>query len=89
MVNLWLEKKDIEVKIYIEDNGPGIPKKDLLNIFERFFRGERSRTRSKGSGYGLGLSIADRIIKAHQGRIDVFPTVGKGTTFVVILPVLN
>ena len=69
------------------DNGPGIAPEDLPHIFERFYRGEKSRTRQKeGKGFGLGLSIAYWIVRNHGGRIEVNTTVGKGTTFCVWLP---
>jgi len=71
----------------VADNGPGIPAEDLPHIFERFYRGEKSRQRSKGSkGYGLGLSIAYWIVKGHGGRIEVDSRLGEGTTFNVWLP---
>ena len=73
-------------KIIIEDDGPGITKKDLNKIFDRFYRGEKSRTRSVSSGFGLGLSISQYIINLHNGRITVDSEIGKGTTFTVTLP---
>jgi len=74
-------------RIIISDTGPGIPAEDLPHIFERFYRGEKSRTRQKeGKGYGLGLSIAYWIVRNHGGQIDVDSQVGKGTTFCVWLP---
>lgn len=74
-------------RMTIKDTGPGIPANDLPFIFERFYRGEKSRTRSKGGkGFGLGLSIAYWIVRNHNGRIDVDSTEGKGTTFCVWLP---
>ena len=69
------------------DSGPGIPSQDLPHIFERFYRGEKSRTRSQGTGFGLGLSIAYWIVRNHGGSIDVNSREGQGTTFCVWLPV--
>lgn len=73
-------------KIKIEDNGPGIAKKDLQKIFDRFYRGEKSRTRSHSSGFGLGLSISQFIVNLHNGSIHVESEIGEGTTFTVLLP---
>lgn len=73
-------------KITIQDNGPGIAKKDLMKIFDRFYRGEKSRTRSLSSGFGLGLSISQYIVNLHHGTINVESEVGVGTVFTVILP---
>ena len=65
----------------------GIPAEDLPHVFERFYRGEKSRTRSKdGKGFGLGLSIAFWIVRNHDGRIEVDSKEGQGTTFCVWLP---
>ncbi|MCB9136679.1 MAG: HAMP domain-containing histidine kinase [Anaerolineales bacterium] len=74
-------------RLIVTDNGPGIPAEDIPHIFERFYRGEKSRLRSKdGKGFGLGLSIAYWIVKGHEGQIEVSSEVGKGTTFCVWLP---
>ena len=74
-------------QLIVTDNGPGISPEDLPHIFERFYRGEKSRTRQKdGKGFGLGLSIAYWIVRNHGGRIEVNSTVGQGTTFCVWLP---
>jgi signal transduction histidine kinase len=71
----------------ISDTGPGIPVEDLPHIFERFYRGEKSRTRSRdGKGFGLGLSIAFWIVRNHGGQIDVSNRQPNGTTFCVWLP---
>jgi two-component system OmpR family sensor kinase len=71
----------------VTDNGPGIAPEDMPHIFERFYRGEKSRTRQKdGKGFGLGLSIAYWIVRNHGGRIEVSSTLGQGTTFCVWLP---
>jgi signal transduction histidine kinase len=74
-------------KLTVTDNGPGIAPEDLPHIFERFYRGEKSRTRQKdGKGFGLGLSIAYWIVRNHGGRIEVNSVVGQGATFCVWLP---
>jgi signal transduction histidine kinase len=65
--------------IEVADNGRGIPPDHLPNIFRPFYT-------TKGEGTGLGLSLARRIVEDHQGRINVTSTVGKGTTFAVVLP---
>lgn len=86
-VSLAMRKTNSQLQIIINDTGPGIPAADLPHIFERFFRGEKSRKRSSaGSGFGLGLSIAFWIVKAHGGTIEVSSQEGKGTTFCVWLP---
>jgi signal transduction histidine kinase len=87
-VNLSLSKTSEFVQIVVRDTGPGIPAKDLPHIFDRFYRGEKSRTRSKTTGFGLGLSIAYWIVDMHQGSIDVESTVGGGTTFTIKLPII-
>lgn len=75
------------VEIIIRDEGRGIPKEEVGQLFERFYRGEKSRTRdSEMVGFGLGLPIAYWIVRNHGGRIDVETEEGKGTTFKVWLP---
>jgi two-component system, OmpR family, sensor kinase len=86
-VTVGVGKVENRARISVSDTGPGIPPEDLPHIFERFYRGEKSRTRQKdGKGFGLGLSIAYWIIRNHGGEIVVDSTVGKGTTFYVWLP---
>jgi signal transduction histidine kinase len=71
----------------VKDTGAGIPTADLPHVFERFYRGDKSRSRSKdGAGFGLGLSIAYWIVRNHGGDIDVKSKVNKGSTFIVRLP---
>ena len=72
----------------ITDNGTGIPKEHLNEIFDRFFRSESHRSRKHG-GYGLGLSIVKSIIDAHDGKIEVSSELGKGTTFTIYLNQIN
>jgi two-component system OmpR family sensor kinase len=85
-INLSLinKEKDALVVFKVIDNGTGIPKEDLSEIFDRFFRSESHRSRKHG-GYGLGLSIVKSIIDAHEGQIQVDSDLGKGTTFTVYL----
>ncbi len=73
------------VQIVVEDNGMGIPQKDLLHIFDRFFRVKNEQTRFI-NGTGLGLSIVKSIVDAHHGSIEVQSTEGEGTIFKVDFP---
>ena len=78
-IAVTVERGQDAAVIEVADNGRGISPELLPNIFRPFFT-------TKGDGTGLGLSLARRIVEDHQGRIDVTSTVGKGTTFAVILP---
>ncbi len=85
-ITIELINYDENAIIKIQDTGPGIAKKDLQKIFDRFYRGEKSRTRSHSSGFGLGLSISQYIVNLHHGKIIVQSEIGEGTTFTVSLP---
>jgi signal transduction histidine kinase len=69
--------------ITVADSGVGIPEKDLPRIFERLFRGEKSRSHR---GLGLGLSIVEAVVLAHGGRTEVHSLPGRGSSFEVFLP---
>lgn len=72
--------------ITVTDSGPGIPPEDLPHIFDRFYRGDKSRSRQTG-GMGLGLAIAKHLVEAHGGRIWAeSPGPGQGSTFTFTLP---
>jgi signal transduction histidine kinase len=73
------------VRLSVEDSGAGIAAEDLPYIFDRFWRGDRSRTRGQGAGSGLGLAIARQLVQAHGGRIHVESTPGAGTRFLIDL----
>ena len=71
------------VVVTVKDSGDGIPEDDLPHIFDRFYRGEKSRSTA---GNGLGLSLAQAFVLAHGGRIDVISAPGQGSQFFVTLP---
>ena len=73
------------VRIAVNDTGTGIAPEDLPHVFERFYRGDKSRARSSG-GAGLGLAITKQLVDAHGGEIGAESQVGKGTTFWFTLP---
>jgi signal transduction histidine kinase len=75
------------VRIIVRDTGEGIPAEDLPYVFDRFWRGDPSRSHASGAGSGLGLAIARQLVRAHGGRIGVESGVGQGTTFTIELPV--
>jgi len=78
-IEVAVERKGSTAVIEVKDNGRGITPEHLPNIFRPFYT-------TKGDGTGLGLSLARRIVEDHHGRIDVTSSVGKGTTFAVVLP---
>jgi signal transduction histidine kinase len=78
-------EQSASVRIVVMDNGIGIAKEDQERVFDRFFRVDKARSRDQG-GSGLGLSICKWIVEAHQGQISVESDLGKGSRFVVTLP---
>lgn len=78
--------QDGRLRLGVSDTGPGIPAEDLPHVFDRFWRGEKSRSRA-GGGSGLGLAIAKQLVEAHSGRIWAESTPGQGSTFFMELPV--
>ncbi|HSM72284.1 MAG TPA: HAMP domain-containing sensor histidine kinase [Anaerolineales bacterium] len=84
-VSVWVRRSDLGVEVTVSDTGEGIREEDLQHIFERFYRGEKSRNRGTG-GAGLGLAIARGIVNAHGGEIRVESQPGKGTQFTFHIP---
>jgi signal transduction histidine kinase len=76
---------DEGVLLEVEDTGRGIAREDLPHLFERFYRGDKSRSRAEGR-YGLGLSITHAIVEAHGGAVTVESEEGRGSTFRVRFP---
>jgi OmpR-family two-component system manganese-sensing sensor histidine kinase len=84
-----------QLQIKVSDTGAGIPSEALPRLFDRFYRVDPARTHKKSrntstdnaTGSGLGLAIAQAIVEHHQGQIQVESTVGRGTTFIVTLPI--
>ena len=72
------------IQVEIEDNGKGIPAKEIGSIFDRFYRADQSRNSSQG-GSGIGLSIVRKIMEDHGGRIWATSKVGEGTTMHMVI----
>jgi len=83
--NLLIKTETIDntIRISFKDDGPGITKENLEKIFNPFFT-----TKRVGEGTGLGLSVCHGIVTEHNGRIYAESQLGKGTTFIVELPII-
>lgn len=84
-VTLHARPMDGRVQVEVSDTGPGISGEDMPHVFERFYRGEKSRSRDTG-GSGLGLAIAKAIVEAHGGVIWVDSQPGQGARFSFSVP---
>ncbi len=84
-VHCSLARAGRKAVIRVSDTGVGIPEEDLPHIFDRFYRVDKARSRETG-GTGLGLSIVKQFVLLHGGTIDAKSTFGKGTTFIIELP---
>jgi heavy metal sensor kinase len=87
-VGVELSRRDGVMRLVVTDTGHGIPESDIPRIFERFYRADPSRSRRTG-GAGLGLAIVKGIVEFHGGNVSVKSGVGRGSTFVVELPLLE
>ncbi|HHY26022.1 MAG TPA: HAMP domain-containing histidine kinase [Desulfitobacterium dehalogenans] len=86
-IEVQMELRQKDVLITVSDSGIGIPEEDLPFIFERFYRSEKSRSRETG-GTGIGLALVRQIAHLHQGTLKVESILGKGTQFIIILPLV-
>ena len=87
-LGVHLYRRDGNVNLEVEDHGIGIPPKEQLKIFEKFYRvGDPLVHNTKGSG--LGLSLVRHIVLAHGGQVAVESAPGRGSKFIIILPLQN
>lgn len=84
-VEVRIEAEGHEFTVRVRDRGMGIPAAELANLFEPFYRVDRSRSRDTG-GYGLGLSLCKRIMEAHGGSIGITSREGEGTEVFLVFP---
>jgi len=85
LITVRVEAQSGQVRLQVTDSGTGIAASDLPHVFDRFYRGDKSRSR-RGGGAGLGLAIARQLITVHGGTIEVASASGQGTTFTLSLP---
>ncbi|MFD2043875.1 ATP-binding protein [Ornithinibacillus salinisoli] len=85
-VQVQISTEADEAILQVRDYGQGIPESDQLRIFDRFYRVDKARSRDTG-GTGLGLAIAKAIAESHQGKLTLESTPGKGSTFILKLPI--
>ena len=83
-IDVSMSMQDRQVILKVEDTGYGIPQEEQGHVFEKFYRATNTIEGVEGSG--LGLAIVKSIVESHQGRVWVESTVGKGSTFIVLLP---
>ena len=83
-VSVKCEGANGAIRVTVQDNGIGIPDNETIRIWDRLYRGDKSRTQR---GLGLGLSLVKAVVEAHKGQVTVFSQIGVGSTFQVSLPV--
>ncbi len=84
-IKITMDEQNDVLQVIVQDNGIGIPKEDLDNVFERFYRVDKARSRELG-GTGLGLSIVKHIVALHKGTIDLKSEINKGTAITISFP---
>ena len=85
LISLTTQQQDHHVMVEVADNGIGIPANILPRIFERFFKADAARSIPTG-GAGLGLSLAQRVVELHRGRLEVSSIPDVKTVFQISLP---
>ena len=83
-IKVSISQHNNEIHLKVQDNGIGIAPEHQEKVFERFYRVDKSHSKQSG-GTGLGLSIVKHAVQYHQGKIDVYSELGKGTTITIIL----
>ena len=86
-VRVTMSMQGDQIIIKVDDTGMGIPPEEQGRIFEKFYRATNTANGAQGSG--LGLAIVKSIVESHQGRVWVESIVGKGSSFIVLLPTQN
>ncbi len=87
-IQLSVEETPKEVKVVVKDNGSGIPDAEHSRIFQRFYRLDDRLSRER-EGSGLGLAIVKHVMKAHQGRVELVSAPGRGSSFMLVLPLFK
>ena len=87
-IHLTLSRGMNTVEIGVQDFGEGIAPEDAKRVFDRFYRVDKARSRKKG-GNGLGLSIAQRLVEGYHGQISLESSLGAGSLFKVVLPIID
>ncbi|MEO5950367.1 MAG: ATP-binding protein [Candidatus Saccharimonadales bacterium] len=85
MVSVTVTRRSGKVRIEVSNEGSGIPEEQLPHIFDRFYRGDSSRTNASKNGYGLGLSVAKKIVELNDGELTATSAVNDTTIFTIIL----
>jgi len=87
-ISISLESSNSKAILSVHNEGEAIPQEDISKIFDRFYRVDKARERNSNS-YGLGLPMAKKIAEFHNGNINVESNEDDGTTFTVVLPIVN
>ncbi|HFQ93603.1 MAG TPA: HAMP domain-containing protein [Anaerolineae bacterium] len=85
-ITLSASRSEYGVRLQVQDTGPGLSPEEVEHVFDRFYRGDKSRQRQEDGGSGLGLAIARSLVLAQNGRIRAESQLGEGATFIVELP---